>query len=371
MSYGNYPDLKNVKKILVIKLRHHGDVLLTTPVFAFLRSQLPEASIDALIYQETAPMLDGHPAIRRLHFYDKGWKKLFFFKRWKEELGLLKTIRKEKYDLVINLTEGDRGAIVSWVSQASIRVGLDPEKKGFLGKSRVFTHLVKNCKTPRHSVEKNLDALRRIGLFPTPEQRELYFHIPGDIKDRIAKLLPQKYFVIHPVSRWKFKCWPVSHVAELIQRLHKEGSNVVLTASPDPDEMKMISEIIALCPGIPLTSLAGQIDLKELGAVIERSKMLICVDSVPLHISSALKTPVVVLFGPTSDINWGPWQNPQSSVVSQPLSCRPCLMDGCGGSKRSDCLATLPVSQVLDAIHDLIGTKTGFMKPTRSRINIL
>lgn len=357
MNYGNYPDLSNVKKILVIKLRHHGDVLLTSPVFSYLRSQLASAVIDVLIYQETAPMLEGHPALRNLLLYDKKWKKQSFFRRWKEELGLLKKIRNEGYDLVINLTEGDRGAIASMVSGAAIRVGLDPERKGFFGKSRAFTHLVKNCKTPRHTVEKNLDALRRIGLFPNPEERELTFHISDDVKKRIAAMIPQEAIVIHPVSRWKFKCWPTIRVAELIRLLHQEGHQIVLTASPDKDEMKMIGEIIALCPGIPLSSLAGQIDLKELGAVIDQSKLLICVDSVPLHLASALKKPVIVLFGPTSEINWGPWRNPQARVVTQAMSCRPCFMDGCGGSKRSDCLTTLPVYQVLKAAHDLLGCK--------------
>lgn len=351
MSYGNYPDLTRVSKILVIKLRHHGDVLLSSPVFSCLKARLPEATIDGLVYHETAPMLEGHPSIRRLHFYDKQWKKHPLFKRWKEELALLRKIRQEKYDLVINLTEGDRGAIVAWASGASICVGQDHEKKGFLGKSRIFTHLVKGCKTPRHTVEKNLDALRRIGLFPSLEEREVTFHIPEEVKKRVAAMLPKNPIVIHPVSRWKFKAWPATHVAELIHALHEKGNSIVLTASPDPDEMKMIGEIIALCPNIPLTSLAGQIDLKELGAVIDQSSLLICVDSVPLHLASALKKPVVALFGPTSDINWGPWRNPYARIVAQPLSCRPCFMDGCGGSKHSDCLATLPVSHVLKAIN--------------------
>ncbi len=351
MNYGNYPDLSNLKKILIVKLRHHGDVLLTSPVFSYLKSQLPDASIDALIYQETAPMLEGYPAIRTLHLYDKKWKKKFFLSRWKEEINLLQRIRKERYDLVINLTEGDRGALVALVSGASIRVGFDPEKKGFKGKARIFTHLVKPCKTPRHTVEKNLDALRRIGLFPLPEERELSFHIPDNVQDRIKKRLPTPYIVIHPVSRWKFKCWPTSQVAMLIQALYKQGHHLVLTASLDPSEMKMMQEITTLCPDVPLTNLAGQIDLKELGAVIDQSQLLICVDSVPLHLASALKTPVVVLFGPTSEINWGPWRHPQARIVSQGLSCRPCLMDGCGGSKHSDCLATLPISQVLQAVR--------------------
>lgn len=351
MSYGNYPSLDGVKKVLVIKLRHHGDVLLSSPVFSFLKSKLAYATIDGLIYQETAPMLEGHPAIHQLHLYDKKWKKQSFFKRWKEELTLLLRLRRERYDLVINLTEGDRGAIAAWVSGASIRVGQQGEKKG---NSKLFTHLYKSCKTPRHTVEKNLDALRRIGLFPTPEERELTFHIPEEVKERVKAMLPANYIVIHPVSRWKFKCWPIEQVAQLIHQLHQEGHQIVLTASPDPDEMKMIGEIITLCPGVPLTSLAGQIDLKELGAVIAGSELLVCVDSVPLHLASALKTPVVVLFGPTSEVNWGPWNHPQAHVVTQKMSCRPCFMDGCGGSKRSDCLSTLSVSQVLKAVHDIM-----------------
>lgn len=350
MGYGNYPNLSGVKKALVIKLRHHGDVLLTSPVFSFLKSEIPGATVDALIYQETAPMLEGHPAISKLHLYDKNWKKGSFFHRWKNELKLLKQIRKEGYDLVINLTEGDRGAIVSLASGAKIRVGLDPEKKGFLGKSRAFTHLVKPCRTPRHTVEKNLDALRKIGLFPEIDERELTFFISDEVKRRVAEKVPQEFIVIHPVSRWKFKCWPATHVAQLIRQLHEEGQLIVLTASSDKDEMKMIEEIVVKCEGVPVTNLAGQLTLKELGAVIDRSEVLICVDSVPLHIASALKKPVVALFGPTSDINWGPWNNPHAHVVTQKMSCRPCLMDGCGGSKRSDCLATLPVDIVLSQI---------------------
>jgi heptosyltransferase-3 len=351
MGYGNYPDLSSVRKILIIKLRHHGDVLLTSPLFSYLKSQLPMAAIDALIYKETAPMLEGHPSIRCLHLCDK--KKQSFFKKWKTELGLLRKIRKEKYDLVINLTEGDRGAIVVGISGAKVCVGLDPEKNGFLGKSKLFTHLVKPCKTPRHTVEKNLDALRRIGLFPGPEERDLSFYIPESIRKNVAARVPEKYIVIHPVSRWKFKCWPVLQVAELIQALHQQGHSIVLTASSDKDEVQMVEEIIAECPRIPITNLAGRIDLKELGAVIDGSELLVCVDSVPLHIASALKKPVVVLFGPTSEMHWGPWKNPHALVVTEQMSCRPCFMDGCGGSKRSDCLATLRTSQVLRAIQIL------------------
>jgi heptosyltransferase-3 len=108
--------------------------------------------------------------------------------------------------------------------------------------------------------------------------------------------------------------------------------------------MAMVAEMAA---GIACLNLAGKIDLQELMALVQLSDRLICVDSLPLHIASALQKPVVAIFGPTSEITWGPWKNAQARVVSQNYSCRPCYQDGCGGSKRSECLVTLSVEDVL------------------------
>jgi heptosyltransferase-3 len=336
MSYGNYPDLSEVKKILVVKMRHHGDVLLTSPVFSNLKKRLPNASITACIYKETLPMLDGHPAIDDFMLYER-----------KSDFAFFREIRRRKYDMVINLTEGDRGAIAALVSGAKIRVGFDPEGKGFLGKRKSYTHIVKNCKTPRHTVERQLDALRCIGIFPAPEERDLTFHIPPEI----GPMIEGDYIVIHPVSRWRFKCWPVAHVARLIGELQNDGHKVVLTASPDRHEMAMAEEIMSLVPNV--INMAGKTSLKQLGALIHYSQCLICVDTVALHMASALKAPVVVLFGPTSEKNWGPWMHPSARVVTQDLPCRPCFMDGCGGSKMSDCLYTLPVQRVREAVEQI------------------
>lgn len=348
MSYGNYPDLSSVKKILVIKLRHHGDVLLTSPVFSILRDRFPKAEIDALVYAETLPMLEGHPAIDGFFSYDRAWKKRGIFGRLGKEWGLLRAIRSKKYDLVLNLTEGDRGALIALASGAKVRVGYDPEGKGFRGKKKVFTHIVKNCKTPRHAVERNLDALRRIGIFPSAAERDLTFTTPP------VRPISEDYILIHPVSRWRFKCPPMSFIAELIDALHNLGHRVVLSASPDPQEMAMVQEILAQVSAPELViNMAGRTSLKELGALIEHSKCLICVDTVALHMASALKAPTVVLFGPTSWQNWGPWQNPHARIITSGLSCQPCGMDGCGGSKKSDCLHSLSIESVMQPILDL------------------
>lgn len=351
MTYGNYPDLSMVEKILVVKMRHHGDVLLTSPVFSNLKRAAPHAAIDAFLYADTLPMLEGHPDISDFLLYDRGWKKLSFLAKLSKELTLLKQIRKNRYDMVINLTEGDRGALAAKISGARLRIGID--------KRSCYTHVAKNCPHPRHTVERQLDVLRHIGIFPDPQERDLYLHIPPSATQSIQQMLkkhemqPGEYIVIHPVSRWRFKCLSTLQMARLITTLHGMDKKIVLTAGPDAQERLMIDEILSLAPNVPILNLAGKISLKELGAVIALSQTLICVDSVPLHIASAVKTPVVVLFGPTSEKNWGPWMHPRSRVVTQNFSCRPCYQDGCGGGKMSDCLFTLPEKMILKALKEV------------------
>lgn len=359
MSYGNYPDLSRVKRVLVIKMRHHGDVLLTSPLFSNLQKALPNAVIDAFIYKETLPMLEGHPAIHSFHLYDKEWKKRGILKRISQEISHLRAIRSKQYDLVINLTEGDRGAIVSLFSKAFCRVGFDPKGKGFFAKKKAYTHLIKICPHPRHMVERQLDALRRIGIFPCQEERDLYLSIPEEAKEKMrnrlqeAGILEQEYILIHPVSRWRFKCLSIHQMKELIFKLHKRGEKIVISSGPDLSEKEFIDTICSQVTSVPVLNLSGKTSLKELAALIQMSKALISVDSVPLHIASATKTPLVVAFGPTSEQNWGPWMHPQAYVVSQTFSCRPCYQDGCGGSKMSDCLFTLPVENLLLAMDKI------------------
>ncbi len=342
MTYGDYPDLSNVKRVLVVKLRHLGDVLLTTPVFAALKKALPEAQIDAYIYEEAKEVLEGHLAITNLIGYDRKWKKLGFFSRLKKEFQLLWQIRKKKYDLIINLTEGDRGLIAAKVSKAKVCVGFPP--KGKLQK-RFITHTVKHCPSLRHTVEKNLDALRRIGIFPDEASRDLFFHI--DEKTIQSMRQPEPFILMHPSSRWRFKCLPVPKMRELVKRLESQGKNVILTSGPDPIEIAMV---MAIAQGTGAKVLAGKTTLKELGALLLSSEMLICVDSVAHHLASALKKPVLAFFGPTSSITWGPWRNPNAKILTKGLSCQPCYQDGCGGSKYSDCLATLSVDQMMEEV---------------------
>lgn len=131
--------------------------------------------------------------------------------------------------------------------------------------------------------------------------------------------------------------------------------------------MQMNKEICLKAKEVPIVNLSGTINLKELGAVIAHSAFLLSVDSVPLHLASSLKVPVIAVFGPTCEKNWGPYHHPMSQTLFQPLSCRPCYQPGCGGSGKSECLTTFPTQKIIKAVSELLESikqplEKGFVK---------
>lgn len=349
--------LDQVRRVLVIKLRHHGDVLLSSPVFSALKQQAPHVAIDALVYADTAAMLTLHPAISEVHVIHREWKKLAWFKQLQKEWHLFKTLRQGDYDLIVHLTEHWRGAWMARLLGAPWAVAVSRHSSRW---RRSFTHLVARPRnTPRHTVESNLDALRRIGIYPALAERRLVL-VPGhEAESRLATklrelgLIEGEFIHIHPASRWFFKCWPARHMARLIDLLQAEGHTIVLTAAPSRDEKKMIDEIQSHLTK-PVVSLAGGLSIKDMAALSACARLFIGVDSAPMHIAAAMQTPVVALFGPSGEKQWGPWAVPCRVLTSQQHTCRPCGIDGCGGGKLSDCLESLSPEAVLAAVKDLL-----------------
>jgi heptosyltransferase-3 len=350
-------DLQSVRRVLVTKLRHHGDVLLASPVFSVLKNHAPHLEVDALVYADTAPMLAGNPAVSRVFEIDRGWKRLGWFDHAREEWGLLQQLRRREYDVLIHLSEHPRGAWLAHLLGMRYRVAADFPRMRAWWKAG-FSHLYPMPSNGRrHMVELNLDSLRRIGIQPAENERKLCF-VPGDAAEReVAGMLselglaPGGYIHLHPASRWQFKCWPAEKTAELIDELQMAGERVVVTAAPDQAELGLVARIKALAT-TPFADLSGRLSLKQLGALTRGAKLFVGVDSAPMHIASAMQTPVVALFGPSGEFNWGPWQVPHR-VVASDHACRPCGNDGCGGGKVSECLTTLAVSEVLQAVQAL------------------
>lgn len=352
-------DLSTQHRVLVIKLRHLGDVLLTSPVFTVLKNHAPTLEIDALVYRDTESMLSGHPAISNVYTIDRGWKQEEWTSRLAHEWRLLRDLRKRHYDLIIHLTENSRGAVLGLLLKPHYSVARDyPAKRGRLWRNS-FTHLYQ-APDKRHTVEMHLDALRRIGIQPQADERRLVL-APGaeaerSVRELLARhgLAPKGFIHLHPTSRWMFKSWTTGKNAALITALQEAGEPVVLTAAPSEPELQYAARITARLKK-PVVDLSGKLNLKQLAALTAQAKCFVGMDSVPMHIAAAVQTPTVALFGPSGEFEWGPWQV-KSRVITSNHSCRPCGQDGCGNSKISECLTTISVDEVLGAIGQILAS---------------
>jgi len=361
MQYGpaDAIDLTRLRRALVIQLRHHGDVLLTSPVFTVLKNRAPALEIDALVYAETREMLDFHPAIAQVHVARRDWKDLGALTRFAREWRLFRALRSRSYDLVVHLSEHPRGAWLARSLGARYAVAPDFARKPPLWK-KSFTHLVPlPPHARRHRVEINLDALRRIGIQPGEDERKLVL-VPGEDAERSVEgllagqgLAARSFVHFHPGSRWQFKCWPPERAAALVDALARRGERIALTAAPDDRELDLIAEIRKRTSA-SMADFSGKLTLKQLAALSARAKLFVGVDSAPMHIAAAMGTRVVALFGPSGELEWGPWRVPHRIVASGEHPCRPCGNDGCGGGKVSECLTRLPVEAALAAIDSLL-----------------
>src|SRR4030043_1755975 len=324
----------NVKKILVIKLRQIGDVLLAVPVFRALRESFPNAYIAALVNSGTEDVLSGNPLIDEIFIFNRNIKKMNPAMRYIKELSFLKQIRMKGFDMTVDLTSGDRSAIVSLLSGAQYRIAYSPKKEGLLAKRYLYTHLAKK-QAGQHRVLQNLEVVRQFGIDTKHEQ--LDFFIPEDARMFVKRVFEENNIPphpplskggqrgvtivhVHPTSRWLFKCWKDKYMAEVIRRLIDNGSKVIVTSSPEKHELEKAKNILSLVdeltpPHIPplvrggiggVIDLCGKTTIKQLAAISEASDLFLGVDSAPMHIAAAVGTPVIALFG-AGVKNWRPW----------------------------------------------------------------
>ena len=353
-------------KILIMKFRNIGDVLLTSPVISHLKNFYPESSIDVAVNQGTESMVSGNPSVNRVVAYDRSAiKSKSGLVKWLKELQFLLSFRKAKYDLVINLTEGDRGAQISLLSGAKIRVGYRNKNTLF---KKAYTH---HLPSPylQHTVEDNLDALRVLNIPIQRKKVEIFWQVEDEqlVEGRLGKV--ERFIHIHPVSRWLFKCIADQSMADIIDYCELElGLRVVVTAAPVDQEIEKVNAILGLCQSQPI-NLGGELSLKQTAALNKKAQLFVGVDTAIMHLSAANNVPVVALFGPSGAFHWGPWDNNLMtsgykekngvqtmgihSVFAESRACQPCGQDGCDGTKVSDCLMRLD----LDGIKRMIANK--------------
>src|SRR5258708_275196 len=221
-------NLVSVQRALVIKLRHHGDVLLSSPVFQVLKNHAPHLEIDALVYADTCDMLEGHPAIAQIQGVDRTWKRSGLVNQARQEGALLSRLRERHYQLLVHLTDHWRGA---WLAQAlRPRWSVAPMRPASRLWDWCFSHRYPLPRsTPRHTVEANLDALRRVGIYPEESEKPLVM-VPGaeaearfDSLLSSARLAPKAFRPFNTTSRWLFMAFTDVTHAVLLASLARDG----------------------------------------------------------------------------------------------------------------------------------------------------
>lgn len=311
---------EKVRSILVFKHRNIGDVLQATPAIHALRCAWPDAQIAVAVNSGTEEMVSGNPDIDRVIVFDRTAHDTGGRRRIREELRFLREIRSWRPDLAVQLTEGDRGAILAYLSGARIRIGVAPHRRGMFGKGRIFTYLAPPSGRWRHAVMMNLDILAAAGIRASDLRQR--FHYSAEARENAARKRRDAgvadgvpYAVIQPASRWTFKCWTDGGMAAVARHLYERGIVPLITCGPDREEIDQVRCIAKLAK--IAAPLAGSLTLKELGALISDARIFVGIDSVSTHLAAAVGTPTVALFGATAAYTAAPWEGIEWGYTAQ------------------------------------------------------
>ena len=339
--------MKIPQRVLVIKLRAIGDVVMATPVLENLRSAFPFAEIDFLAEKFCAPIIKGHPAINEVIELDRKYlRTLPFGKRLAASLALLRDLRRRRYDLVFDLFGNPRTAIMTLVTGASKRVGFR-----FRGRRHAYNLVVEPRGNLVHEVEFNLDALRALDI--PIISRKLFMPLDHDSETLAEKfwiennLADRSVIGLNASGGWYTKRWPLDHFAALGDEI-SEKLDAIVALIWGPGELDDARGIAARMRHSAL--LIPQSDLILLSSLLRRLAVLVSNDSGPLHIAAAVGTPVVGIYGPTRSDLQGPWGEGHQIVRFDGLDCL-----GCNGVtcriETHDCMQKLEVATVFQALE--------------------
>jgi len=279
---------KDVKKILVIRVEHIGDVLLTTPTFRALKEKYPKAQIDVLVRSFSKQVLENN----------KNANPIVFNPPWLSMKGSISEVLKmiprlkNKYDVVIDM-HGDPRNIIFSKLVGGYSIGYGIRGFGFL-----LNKTVKYDKRLKHTIERNLDVVRSIGA--DTKNKNMEFNLTK--KDILFANKIKNAVCINAGAARERKLWDNEKWAKVADSISKKYK-IIFTGSSS--EKKSINEIIKHMKSTNYLNLCGKTNLTQLGAVIKKCKLFIGADSGPMHIAKAVNTKIVAIFGTEDPRQWG------------------------------------------------------------------
>ena len=301
-----------MNKVLIIQTAFIGDVILATPLIETIKVNYPNCQIDFLIKKGNEELVNNHPLISNVFLFDKTQKSHSL-------LDNIRKIRREKYDFVFNLQRFVSSGLIAVFSAGKKIIGFKKNPMSFLFDKR-FEHQISNG---QHEVDRNLSVIqaqcklliRRPKLYPNKADFE-----------KVDELAETPFICIAPASVWKTKQAPIEKWIEIIRHAASEYRIYLVGASSD---YALCEEIIQKSQCIELDNLCGKLKLMETAALFSKAQHVFVNDSGPLHIASAMNTPVTALFCSTSPkFGFGPLSDKNEVIEVMNLACRPCGLHG-------------------------------------------
>lgn len=306
-----------MQKMLVIQTAFIGDVVLATGILEKLHAYFPGAMISILVRKGNESLFTGHPFIHDVLVWDKKRTK------YANLFAVLKQVRRNKYDLVINVQRFAATGILTAFSGGKQTIGFDKNPFSFLF-SDVVRHVISDGDHTMHEIERNHELIR---AFTDDKAAKPRLYPSAADSAAVAGWKTRPYVCIAPASVWFTKQFPKEQWIQLVRALPEPLQVFLLGA---PGDQSLCEEIVAACGGRSVVNLAGKLRFLESAALQQDAVMNYVNDSAPMHFASSVNAPVTAVycstipafgFGPLSD-------NSHVVEVAEPLLCRPCGLHG-------------------------------------------
>lgn len=341
-NYGNLPEIFHT--IMVVELFGIGDFVMACSTYQAIRTKYPHARIVLLTTPKLRSLVCDCPYFDEIIYFDCPWPSQNGYRfDIKKIVSSISQIRNKNVDLAIDLRGDLRNILFMFFAGCRYSVAYGIGFGGFL-----LTNKIPFNKNIRHQVDQNLNLARFLGAkIESPEPRLLWIK---DDKEYLTKLLksighnPQEIIVaVHPGAIWPERRWPVAKFQELTRKLSRIlNVKVLLIASSQ--EVQLIEEIKSAATNVHCVITR---DINKLVIVLRQCHMLVCNDSAPMHIATAVGTPVIALFGPQEPALHGPYGN-NNVTLRYKVQCSPCIQNVCQRPQNS-CMDNIKVGQVYES----------------------